>query len=346
MIIKVFKNYIKNLIYNSRSNISTKIKNNNKIYIQNNDLKYYIKSFGKKNPNKKFYVIQRYLGGGMFSNLNYILYHLKIALDLGCIPIIDMKNFPTKYNEEIKVNNTFNAWEYYFYPLNKYKLEDIYKSKFVIISDSKTRKLKEFDSFENLHELHFKIFKRYIHIKKYILDEALDFVRTEFKKSKILGVHFRGTDMKTQERHPFPATYNQIKKKIDYELRVNKFDKVFLVTEEKNYLKKLKKEYQSKLLYFNSFRSDKNDIFSNIKRKNHRYLIGRENIIDMLILSKTKKIICTNSHLPDASNFISNFKIKIDKINNGNNSSNILIAQFLWYLKKALPASLGGFNLN
>ena len=59
MIIKVFKNYIKNLIYNSRSNISTKIKNNNKIYIQNNDLKYYIKSFGKKNPNKKFYVIQR-----------------------------------------------------------------------------------------------------------------------------------------------------------------------------------------------------------------------------------------------------------------------------------------------
>ena len=66
----------------------------------------------------------------------------------------------------------------------------------------------------------------------------------------------------------------------------------------------------------------------------------------MLILSKTKKIICTNSHLPDASNFITNFKITIDKINNGNNSNNILVAQYLWYIKKILPKSLGGFKIN
>ena len=64
----------------------------------------------------------------------------------------------------------------------------------------------------------------------------------------------------------------------------------------------------------------------------------------MLILAKTKKIICTNSHLPDASNFINNLKMNIIKINNGNNSNNILIAQFLWYLKKILPGYLGGFR--
>ena len=49
-----------------------------------------------------------------------------------------MENFPTKYNEKNRINNTKNAWEYYFYPLNKYKLSDVYKSKFVIISDKKT----------------------------------------------------------------------------------------------------------------------------------------------------------------------------------------------------------------
>ena len=74
---------------------------------------------------------------------------LKIAKDLGCIPIIDMKNFPTKYNVKNKIDKTYNAWEYYFEPLNNYKLKDIYKSKFVIVCQIQ-RKLKEFDSFENL----------------------------------------------------------------------------------------------------------------------------------------------------------------------------------------------------
>ena len=66
----------------------------------NNKLKYHIYSFGNKNPNKKFYVIQRYKGGGMFSNLVYVIHHIKIALEMDCIPIIDMDNFPTKYNEK------------------------------------------------------------------------------------------------------------------------------------------------------------------------------------------------------------------------------------------------------
>ena len=36
----------------------------------------------------------------MFSNLVYVIHHIKIALEMDCIPIIDMDNFPTKYNEK------------------------------------------------------------------------------------------------------------------------------------------------------------------------------------------------------------------------------------------------------
>ena len=74
--------------------------------------------------------------------------------------------------------------------------------------------------------------------------------------------------------------------------------------------------------------------------------MGKENILDVLILSKTNKIICSNSHLPDASKFIIQpKKIKLIKIENGNNSENILFAQFLWYIKKSLPEILGGFKI-
>ena len=347
MIFKLFKDKIRSSIYSSRTNISNNLDKNieKKLLSKKIDLKYHLKSFGNKNQNQKFYIIQRKVGGGMFSNLNYVLHHIKIAEDLGCIPIIDMKNFPTKYNVKNKIDNTYNAWEYYFEPLNNYKLKDIYKSKFVIICDSNTKKLKEFDSFENLTFEHYKIFKKYIKIKKNILKEANYFIKKNFNNLKVLGVHFRGTDMKTQERHPFPATYKQIESYIDFELSKNKYNKIFLVTEELNYINKLKDKYKSKICFYNSYRSNENDIFESNSRKNHRYLIGRENIIDMLILSNTRKIICTNSHLPDASNFIKNFKMKLIKIENGNNSKNLLIAQFLWYIKKILPTYLGGFKL-
>jgi hypothetical protein len=341
--IRSIKNFLRNIIYSRRSGISKKLKS--KSILKSKDLKYFVKSFGNKNPNKKFYVIQRFIGGGMFSNLNYIIHHLKLALDLNCIPIIDMENFPTKYNEKNKINNTKNAWEYYFYPLNKYKLSDVYKSKFVIISDKKTKRLKEFDTFEALSEKHFKIFKKYIKIKQPILDDIKKFFNKNFKENKILGVHFRGTDMKTQERHPFPATTKQIISLIDKSLKKEKFTKIFLVTEELNYQKILKKKYGSMICFYNSFRSNNPDIFGSNMRNNHRYLIGRENIIDMILLSKVKKIICTNSHLPDASKFINNFnRINLIKIDNGNNSENLLIAQFLWYIKKNIPQFLGGFK--
>ena len=344
--IKIIKKNIRKFIYNRRSNIDHKIKSNS--FLKKNDLTFHIKTLGPKNPEKKFYVIQRAVGGGMFSNLNYVIHHIKISLDLRCIPVIDMKNFPTKYNEKYKIYNSLNSWDYYFYPINKYKLEDVYRSKFVIFVDGKTKKNIEFDSFEHLDKAHLQIYKKYIKIKKEITYEAKSFINKNFSKDKILGVHFRGTDMKTQERHPFPPTPNQIIKVIDDQIKKFKYKKIFLVTEDLKNLSILKKYYHNKILFFNnSFRSTKANIFEQNLRKNHRYLLGKENIVDMLILAKTDKIICSNSHLPDASSFISQpKKIKFIKINNGNNSENILFAQFLWYLKKNLPEILGGFKNN
>ncbi len=342
MFSKFIRKKIRNSIIQRRSKtirgLNWKFKNNDR-------LKFHVHSFGKKNPNKKFYVIQRYVGGGMFSNLLFVIHHIKIALDMNCIPIVDMQNFPTKYNEKNKLNNTLNSWEYYFEPLNKFGLKEVYKSKFVIIVDGKTRKNKEFDSFSNLSKEHLKIFKKYIIFKKEIFFEVEKFVRKNFYKKKVLGVHFRGSDMKTQERHPLPATFRQIVSYIDKEIKDRKYDKIFLVTEELDYFKRLKFRYKDKICYNNSFRSNHTDIFENKSRKNHRYLIGKENIIDMFLLAKTKSIICTNSNMADASNFVSKDKKKIIRIHNGYNSNNILIAQISWYLKKILPEFLGGFKL-
>ena len=61
------------------------------------------RSFGKLNQDKIFYVIKRTPGAGMFSNITFVLNHLKICEKYGFIPVIEMQNFLTIYNERKKI---------------------------------------------------------------------------------------------------------------------------------------------------------------------------------------------------------------------------------------------------
>ena len=105
--------------------------------ILTNDYDYKINSFGNLNKNKIFYVIRRSPGTGLFSNLTFVLNHMLIAKKFGFIPVVDMKNFITIYNEKNSINYTKNAWEYYFKPISKYSLDEVYKSHKVVFCSNK-----------------------------------------------------------------------------------------------------------------------------------------------------------------------------------------------------------------
>ena len=69
-------------------------------------------------------------------------------------------------------------------------------------------------------------------------------------------------------------------------LKKDDIDKIFIATEEKNYLKIFKKEFPEKLIFIEgSYRSDKNDAFEIYPRLNHRYKLGREVLIETILLS-------------------------------------------------------------
>ena len=333
-------NFFRKKIINSRDpKIISRINNinlNNK-----KNLKYYINSFGSKNKNKIFYVIQRSPGGGLFSNVLFVINHLYIAKKFNFIPAIDMENYPTIYNEKNSIQKTFNAWEYYFEPVSKYSLKEIYKSQNVIITTKETNNIKFFEGYTNLLSDHRNIFLEYIKIKKFLTKEKDIFFNQHFKNHNVLGVHFRGTDYKTMERHPLPATKKQICQNIDLLIKKYKFDKIFLVTEDRNYYKFLTKKY-SNIINFSKILTNKKQLFFEDNIKNIRYKIGKENIINMLLLAETNHILCIESNLSDAAIYFSKKKIKITKIFNGYNSKNIFIAQLKWYVKKNLPKFLGG----
>jgi len=297
-------------------------------------------SFGSKNKNKKFYIIKRSPGAGFFSNVNYVLHDLLICKKFNYIPIIDMKNFKTIYNEKNKIYNFSNAWEYYFKRLNKYKLEEVYKSKNVIIPSQKT-KLK-FDISNKI----FQNFKKKIIINSQIKNLSNSFSKKNFNtKDKILGIHLRGTSYKTASGHALPPTAEIMSKFIDDLIKKYNYNKIFLVTEEKKYLNFFIKKYSKLCFFIHTYRSYKNDAFLVYPRKNHRYLLGKETLQEALILSNCDGLAYIKSNLISASIFFSKKKQIKHSIFLGFNSRNRFISRWFWHVKKLLPNNYGGLKI-
>ena len=301
-------------------------------------------NFGNKNKNKIFYVINRSPGAGFFSNLTFVLNYISYAIKKKYIPIVDMQNFPTIYNETKKIFSSLNSWEYYFKKINKYKLSEVYQSNKVIFSPSN---LKTGMSPNILDNKEFLKIKKKIEIKDTHKKIAKSFIKKNFTNDeKILGVHLRGTTYKVAKNHPFPVPKEMMLNLVNQIIKKEKITKVFLSTEEEDYLEYFKKNLKKKLVYFPSYRTKKVDSFKIYPRKFHRYNLGREILIEMIILSQCKNLVFVNSNVIDATIFFSNINSKKYEIFLGNNSNNKFVARQLWTIKKILPAFMGGFNNN
>ena len=287
-------------------------------------------SFGNLNGDKIFYVIKRTPGTGMFSNITFILNHLKICKKFDFVPIIDMENFHTIYNEKNNVRNNKNAWNYYFKNLNKFTLNEVYKSKNVLITDNKFFHFFSYNIDKDI-ELS-KLLRNEIIINKYLQKSYLKILK-KFDNENVLGIHFRGTSYKRSAGHPLPATKKQMYNITRNILKKNHIDKIFLVTEEKNYLDFFIKKFGDKVIYLNSaYRSNKNDAFKIYPRNLHRYKLGREAILEAMLLSSCKHFVYLCSNISSAA--VGQLeKINEYEIDNGFNSKNIIYSQFYWYIK-------------
>ena len=313
-----------------------KVKPKKKFQFINDDFsKHKIKkiSFGSKNPQTKFYVIKRSPGGGFFSNLLYVLHHLKIADQKKMHAVIDMENFPTNYNQKNNINKTKNVWEIWFKQVSNYSLRQVYQSKNVYFSPTRFVFFLEGYKRKALK----KIFDKYIYLQPKINNDVNKFVLKYFKDKRVLGIHMRGTDQKISARHSHPPTIYQVMDIIDYKIENKLIDKIFLLTEDLDYYEFLKKRYGKLICYHNVFRGSSSTEFSNSKRQNHRNRLGIENLIEAITLSKCNELLYCETNISLFSIFYSNFKIKKIHINMGVKSSNILISRFSWYLLIFLP---------
>ncbi len=72
--------------------------------------------------------------------------------------------------------------------------------------------------------------------------------------------------------------------------------------------------------------------------------MGKDILIEALLMSKCNGFVYTNSNVSAFVKFLDKKNIiKYFAINNGFNSSNEYIANWLWYYKNLVPSFLGGF---
>lgn len=295
------------------------------------------KSFGEKNPDKVFYVIFREpFGSGFFSNFAHVVRHFKIAQDRNFIPVVDFKNFKTLYSTKNPINGTENAWEYYFKQVSPYSLDEVYQSKNVLFCSGEYPY-----KFEVTDEEDYEYSKKIFNVNQDILDTVREYEH-EFENKRVLGVHFRGKEMNICPGHGFGPTEKQIFRYIDEMLDKYNMDKIFLVTEEKRYLDAVVKRYGEKVFYTNAFRIPNENSFNVNPRENHRYLLGREVLVDFLLLLKCKGLLHGGSCITCYAKLLNpDYDVRY-QVHNGYNVSNKYVARYLYRIKKMLPKKLGG----
>lgn len=196
------------LKYKLRNNLPKKVIRVIPRYSSNKQIKSFQekhKNFGNLNPEKTFYVIRRRPPGwGFFSNIFFVLQGLEYAQKNGYIPIVDMENYWVGELSSLrKINGTHNAWCYFFNQVSEYSLEEVYKSKNVILSNGSnilgnknwlTNRNITFATSYSLLTSAKVILDKYLSLN----DETLKFVKSiknelQWDGNNTLGVFIRGT---------------------------------------------------------------------------------------------------------------------------------------------------------
>lgn len=259
----------------------------------------YLKKYGNKNPDKFFCVIRLHPEwiptAGFFALFNRTLGALYYADYYSFTPIIDNWNL-SAYEEEEKINNTYNVFEYYFEPVSEFSIVQALQSRnTVMLKDINADLILKHSNMscwyiptsiyiDKLAQIYNKYIKLNQSTKKMLCED--------YKKLKLsgktLGIHYRGTDYKLGvQNHPKQYSLEAFKIAIDKIIAKNKIDSIFLATDDSEALEFFCKYYPQTRFYTNTLRSDGNVsvAFMESSRKSNNYYLGYEVLRDMITLS-------------------------------------------------------------
>lgn len=207
---------------------------------------------GTEEKNKKYLIIRpQSVTEGLLSSYYSVLAWVIWAQKNRCIPYVDFNSKDCQYYVERCINNTHNAWEYYFQqPQKNLTLDQVMKKKNVIISGwTLTKKIspinKNLASVRNEYML--SMTRDRMCVQPYIKNIVDMYSKENFNGKQVLGVFIRGTDYVSlrPSGHPIQPDISDVIKKIREYLMLYNIDKIFVVTEDKEYYLKIRNSFEN-----------------------------------------------------------------------------------------------------
>ncbi len=260
---------------------------------------------------------------GFFGYLLFALNQLSLCERNGYFPVVYFgKRAGSGRNDFYDLRFGSNMWNYYFEPVAGLTYEDV--------RAAVPGKLFELTA-DELHHLHFQdpesvfpypygvyfakadydpdwyrlqrskgaaLIKKYVKIKSHIREEIDKFHGRHMSGRFVIGVHVRGTDKATNVANPRamriiePQDYFD---RIDPMLSAHPDARIFVATDQAQYLEMFKHRYEGRIVCYNSVRSrtDKN-VFQ--KRSLNGYRLGKDVLIEAHLLSRCQFFLkCTST---------------------------------------------------
>lgn len=268
----------------------------------------HLKRCGPENKDKTFYVIRRRdLYCGLFSLFLTNLQRIDDAVKMGYIPVVDMQNYFNIYLAEDKIGKE-NSWEYFFEQPMGYGLQDIARSRNVIIGSGAVPQMFPYLKMDFLTgksgELAYwrKLTKKYIRLSA----EAQKVVQAEYDRlfgegDVVLGVLCRGTDYtaskpKNHPAQPSPQEAVEQAVRMYHEYGCNK---VFLATEDGTYYKLFQETFGEHLITNRTEYAEYQGGSigkETYERENDSYWTGMQYLITIELLSRCRYLCagCTS----------------------------------------------------
>lgn len=187
-----------------------------------------------------------------------------------------------------------NWWNYYFKPIalgwkegEPLKLFPQYKKTIFALRG-------EFEI--PLERAHYLI-EKYVAIKPEILSKVDGIYREKFQGSYVLGIHYRGTDKRTEAPK---VAFEEVWWKADDLLQEKSGYKIFVATDDAKFFDFMKEKYPNAVFGLDAIRST-NGKPVHFAEKKENYRKGEEAVIDMLLLSKCQFLLKTASNLSHCS---------------------------------------------
>lgn len=204
-------------------------------------------SYGHENPDKTFFVIRRNApNAGLYSFVLTNLGWMKYAVDKGYIPVIDMQSFYNTYLTREQVGKV-NAWEYYFEQPCGYSLDDIQRSRRIILSSINAPDAAPLTGVEKNPET-LQMWKSFAHRYLHFAPEVsrrIQEQRKMFGDHRVLGVLCRGTDYVGQRPsgHPVQPEAEAVIQKAEEMMKELRCDRIYLATEDRGIFHKFQQSF-------------------------------------------------------------------------------------------------------